>query len=266
MLQQIETKTIRGSKGNYPSCQYCGKKGHPPFKCWRTPDAKCSKCNQLFHEAVICKSKIQQQEADAQVADQEEEDQLFIATCFSGSDSSESWLIDSGCSTHHMTHDMELFKELRSIEISKVIMGNGQHITVKGKGTIAIASCSGTKLISDVFYVPEIDQNLLSVGQFLEKVFKVHFEDKYCLIKDASSQEMFKVKMRGKSFTLNPLEEEQAAFPTKESATEIWHKRLDHYHHQGLLLLQTKKSVRDLLVLEDHLPHCQACQYGQQHR
>ena len=111
-------------------------------------------------------SKIQQQEANAQVADQEEEDQLFVATCFSGSDSSESWLIDSGC-THHMTHDMELFNELRSTEISKVRIGNGQHITVKGKGTISIASCSGTKLISDVLYVPEIDQNLLSVGQFL---------------------------------------------------------------------------------------------------
>ena len=82
------------------------------------------------------------------------------------------------------------------------------------------------------------------------------------MIKDASGQEMFKVKMRGKSFTLNPLEEEQAAFPTKESAIEIWHMRLGHYNHQGLLLLQTKKLVRDLPVLEDHLPHCQACQYG----
>ena len=86
------------------------------------------------------------------------------------------------------------------------------------------------------------------------------------MIKDASGQEMFKVKMRGKSFTLNPLEEEQAAFPTKESAIEIWHKRLGHYNHQGLLLLQTKKLVGDLPVLEYHLPHCQACQYGKKHR
>ena len=50
---------IGGPKGINPSCQYCGKKGHPPFKCWRRPDAKCSRCNQLGHEVVICKSKIQ---------------------------------------------------------------------------------------------------------------------------------------------------------------------------------------------------------------
>jgi predicted aspartyl protease len=259
---------IISSKGNYPTCQHCNKMGHPPFRCWRRPDAKCSKCNQIGHEAVICRTEFKEQEADAQVADQEEEDEeerLFVATCFSGSDSSDSWLIDSGC-TNHMTYDKELFKELRSSETSKVRIGNGQNIAVKGKGTIAIVSCSGTKLISDVLYVPEIDQNLLSVGQLIEKGFKVHFEDKHCLIKDASGQEMFKVKMRGKSFTLNPLEEKQTAFTVKESVTEIWHKRLGHYHHQGLLLLQTKKLVRDLPMLEDTLPHCQACQYGKQHR
>ena len=61
---------------------------------------------------MICKSKIQQQEVYAQVVDQEEEDQLFVATCFSSSDSSESWLIDRGC-TNHMTHDKELFKEFK---------------------------------------------------------------------------------------------------------------------------------------------------------
>ncbi|KAL2333423.1 hypothetical protein Fmac_014636 [Flemingia macrophylla] len=72
---------------------------------------------------MICKVK-PQQDTDAQVADQEEEDKLFVATYFSTSDSSESWLIDSGC-TNHMTHDKELFKELKSTETSKVIIGNG---------------------------------------------------------------------------------------------------------------------------------------------
>ena len=51
-----ETKGKFGNqKKSYPPCQHCGKKGHPPFRCWRRPDAKCSKCNQLGHEAVICK-------------------------------------------------------------------------------------------------------------------------------------------------------------------------------------------------------------------
>ena len=46
----------------------------------------------MGHEAVICKSKNQQYDEEAQIADQEEEDQLFVATCFSSIESSESWL------------------------------------------------------------------------------------------------------------------------------------------------------------------------------
>ncbi|XP_052204065.1 uncharacterized protein LOC127809339 [Diospyros lotus] len=55
--------TTKGKNGNqkksYPPCKHCGKKGHPPFRCWRRPDAQYSKCNQLGHEVVICKEKAQ---------------------------------------------------------------------------------------------------------------------------------------------------------------------------------------------------------------
>ncbi|KAG6509172.1 hypothetical protein ZIOFF_034563 [Zingiber officinale] len=224
-----------GANVNYPPCHHCGKKGHPPFKCWRRPDAKCRKCNQMGHEAVICKKKNPQQEEEAKVADQDEfadqdEDQLFVATCFASNVETESWLIDSGC-TNHMTNDKELFKDLHPTKITKVRIGNGDYISVKGKGTVAITSCSGTKLISEVLFVPEIHQNLLSVGQLIEKGFKVVFEDNFCLIKDAANQDIFKIKMKGKSFALKPLEEEQTAFSIRENVTEIWHKRLGHYHH-----------------------------------
>ena len=113
-----------GAKKDYPPCHHCGKKGHSSFKCWRRPDAKCSKCNQMGHEAVICKSKNQQQGEEAKVANQDEEDQLFVATCFAGSEESESWMIDSGC-TNHMTNDRELFKDLKPTNITKVRIGNG---------------------------------------------------------------------------------------------------------------------------------------------
>ena len=105
----------RNKKKTYPPFQHCGKKGHPPFKCWRRPDAKCIKCNQLWHEVFICRNQNEQQDVDAQIAN-EEEDELFVATGFSRNISSASWLIDSGC-TNHMTYDKELFKELKWCEL-----------------------------------------------------------------------------------------------------------------------------------------------------
>jgi len=68
---------------NFPPCEHCGKLGHPPFRCWKRPYAKCNKCNQLGHEAVICKGKSQQNEVNAQVVEQDEEDQMFTASCYS---------------------------------------------------------------------------------------------------------------------------------------------------------------------------------------
>jgi hypothetical protein len=45
------------------------------------------------------------------------------------------------------------------------------------KQTIAISTNSGKKKNSDVFYILDIDQNLLSVGQLIENEFKVTFKD-----------------------------------------------------------------------------------------
>ncbi|KHN19588.1 Retrovirus-related Pol polyprotein from transposon TNT 1-94, partial [Glycine soja] len=180
------------------NCANNQNKGHAPFRCWRRPDAKCNKCNQIGHEAVICPNKNHHDEG-AQIANQEEEDQLFVATCFLSSESSESWLIDSGC-TNHMTYDKTLFKDLKPTSISKVRIGKGGYILVKEKGIVAISTCLSTKLISDVLYVPNIDQNLLSVGQLIKKGFKVSFEHQHCFIYDNFGREVLRVKMKGKSF------------------------------------------------------------------
>nr|KYP42656.1 hypothetical protein KK1_035942 [Cajanus cajan] len=62
-----------------------------------------------------------------------------------------------------MTYDRDLFRELDKIVLSKVKIGNGAYIEVKGKGTVEIKGHTGLKLIYDILYVPEINQSLLSV-------------------------------------------------------------------------------------------------------
>ncbi|RDY02018.1 hypothetical protein CR513_14575, partial [Mucuna pruriens] len=117
--------------------QHYSRMSQPPFRCWKSLDAKCSKRNQMGHETTICKDK--------------EEEQLFVTTCFSSNSTCESWLIDSGC-TIHMTYDKELFKQLESTKVKWVKIGNDEHIPVKGKGTIAIISYSCTKILTDILY------------------------------------------------------------------------------------------------------------------
>ncbi|XP_060200187.1 uncharacterized protein LOC132628423 [Lycium barbarum] len=189
------------SKKNYSPCQHCDKK-------------------------VICKNKCPKYEADAQVANEEDEDHLFMATYFS-TKKSDFWMIDSGC-TNHMTYDRNILKEFMSIKNKKVRIENGDYIPTKGKGTIAIKIGSGTKIISDVLYVPDINQNLLSVNQLVEKGFKLLFDNKYSRIFDATKQEILRVKMRSQNVSFNPTKDEHIPenYKTKDELADLFTKSI----------------------------------------
>ena len=112
----------------------------------------------------------------------------------------------------------------------------------------------------------DIDQNLLSVGQHVEKGFKVCFKDRNCIIKDDEGRNVFNIKMKGKSFALNMSEEEQVDAAQHENNTMLWHKRLGHFHHNAVLYMKKNQIVEGLVGLEEELPICVACQYGKQTR
>lgn len=145
-------------------------KEHGPSKCWRTQtnnvkNFKNGTSSKDLQKNIQQNTVIQenfQQKNVAQVADEEEEEQFFVASCFQVviqvRDGSLIVVV------HMMTYDQELFKELDTSVVSKVKVGDGKYIIAKGEGTVAIESISGTKLIQDVLFVPDLDQNLLSVG------------------------------------------------------------------------------------------------------
>ena len=212
-----------GWKKKFPTCQHCKKDTHFEKFCWYRPGVKCRACNQLGHVEKVCKNKANQQRQQAQIAEHhQQEEQLFMASCYSTSSSKETWLIDSGC-TNHMTHNVGIFKELDKSFYSKVTIGNGEHVDVKGKGVVAVETPSGIKYISDVLFVPEINQSLLSVGQMMEKNYSLHFKDKKCTI---VGSKLMTVEMRGKSF---PIEWKQPTIPfvTRDNKLTTTHQQKD---------------------------------------
>jgi len=160
----------------------------------------CRSYNQKDYVEKVCKRKQQEVQIAHETVDEKEE-HLFVVTCFASDITSETWLVDNGC-THHMTHDKDIFVKLDKTHFLKVRIGNGDYIEIKGIGDIVIGSGSGKRIISDVLYVPEIYQNLLSVGQLLEKDYTVVFKDKTCEIFDKDITLML-IKMKGKSLSTN---------------------------------------------------------------
>ena len=65
---------------------------------------------------------------------------------------------------NHMTANVNLFKDLRKASSSMIKLGNGDVIKVEGQGSVVIKTPTGNKIIPNVFYVPNIEENTLSLG------------------------------------------------------------------------------------------------------
>ena len=259
-----ESSINEGNKGKHSPCPHCKKTSHPQKKCWFRPDIQCRACKQMGHMERVCKNK-QQEGHQAQAAEQQQDEQLFVVSCFSSNSSSDDWLIDSGC-TNHMSFDESLFKEVNKSEVSRVKVGNGQYIEVKGKGTVAIKSSAGIKLISDVLLVHKIDQNLLSVGQLLEKGYSVVFKNNMCVITDPKGVVLFSVKMNSKSFSLSWNKDECSAYQCTLNQAELWHKRMGHFHYSALDYMQKNDLVQGMTFNGGGASVCGVCQLGKQAR
>ena len=70
--------------------------------------------------------------------------------------------------------------------------------------------------------MPDIDKSLLSVGQLMEKGFKLLFGDKYCRIFDFTKQEILQVEMRDKNFSFIPTEDTHKPCKTKDELADLF--------------------------------------------
>ena len=77
-------------------------------------------------------------------------------------------------------------------------MGNDIKVCVKGKGMIVVYIRDGDRrTIDDVYYVPSLKCNLLSIGQLIEKKYRAFFKNNECTIIDKypSKQLIARVEM-----------------------------------------------------------------------
>eukprot|EP00253_Pinus_taeda_P014079 PITA_14079 len=94
------------------------------------------------------------------------------------------WFLESGCS-NHMTGNIALFSDLDQNVKSQVTLGTDSKTSVMGKGEVKIFTKKGEKkTIADVYYVPGMKCNLLSIGQRVQKGCNVFFVTDVCTIMD----------------------------------------------------------------------------------
>ncbi|XP_019433840.1 PREDICTED: uncharacterized protein LOC109340575 [Lupinus angustifolius] len=197
-----QQKTNSSNQGNGGAVSRAKKGSSQVVGMYKKDKSKiqCFNYRNWEHFASECKERrvIQTKEAEAKLAKDEESDEevLLMAksidSCqeISKSDSallmvtnqqeqnSSSWYLDSGCS-NHMTGNKEWFVTLDNSVETRIKFAYDSIIKAEGIGKVMIKKKDGSiSYISSVLYVPRMKSNLLSLGQLLEKGYKMRLEEK----------------------------------------------------------------------------------------
>jgi hypothetical protein len=79
------------------------------------------------------------------------------------------WYLET-CASNRMTGDKAQFSELNLSVGGTVRFGDGRNVGIEGRGTILFElKDGGHKVLTDVYYIPRLNSNIISLGQLAER-------------------------------------------------------------------------------------------------
>jgi hypothetical protein len=261
-----------GGKGSYYANQKNGGNngGKGGKKKFDKRNVQCYNCQKFGHFADECRSKDDSNNTDAKLARGNDDDDsvMLLVTTRDESDNKDKWYLDTGCSTH-MTGRKDWFVNLTSTQNNNVRFADDSTVAVKGVGDVSIKRKDGKlSLISNVLYIPGMKCNLLSIGQLLEKDYKIVMEKKLLNVFDTKGNLLLKAPMsKNRTFKVELKVLNHKCLMTASNKEEwIWHYRMGHLNFKDLSSMHQKNMVTGLPRI--HIPEeiCEECVKSKQHR
>lgn len=137
-------------------CYNCQKFRYYAFKCWHRKE-----------------NKVQFLEKEQKMQD----DLLLIAYSSLETSESNTWYLDIG-TLNHICGSKQYFAKLDKSYSGKIVFGELSRRPVRGKGQIMLELKNrDQRYIIGMSYIPDMKNNILNMGQLLEKVYEIQMKD-----------------------------------------------------------------------------------------
>lgn len=255
---------------------------------------KCFRCKKIGHMKKDCPRKSDNYNETSKHKEKS------LLTALSVNLKNNVWYVDSGA-TNHMCNCQENMVNFQNFSKPlEVNVANGEKVSTCGQGSVLVNLKGGIKTISNVYYVPKLSANLLSVSELNRKGYSVTFNDKQCTIFDGSvviatasclngvyqldivgNMVQYQV---GSEIAMNsglegcdnvPLYEElgsnagssngkvKALLSSTELTQMVWHRRLGHLNHRSMNLMKNG-IVSGMKFQNTTFDPCTVCLQGKQ--
>ena len=129
---------------------------------------------------------------------------------------------------------------------NKVRFVDNSSIAAEGIGRVMIKRKDGKPaFVNDVLYVPSMKNNLLNLGQLVEKGFSVNMRGNFIEVFDSKLRSVIKVPLsKNRTFKVNlSATKVQCLSSSVNDERWMWHYRYGHLNIKSLNQLAAKKMV-----------------------
>lgn len=258
-----------GSSRNYNvvKCHFCQCDGHvrndcEKYKRWLKKKSTERQQNGNSNFKMKSNEGLRDGNQSANVISPSQQNYIFVINgCYDN-----RWIVDSGA-TCHISNEKGMFRDIDYNVKERICVANGQSVISEGRGTCVanFLNSQGQKAsitIQDVYFMPKISSNLLSVKCLSKKGFKIIFEKDSCQIclgdKEIAVAELSSNLYAVKNYV--PQSVYLSPKSCKINCIHYWHRLLGHRDPSAIKDMVSQRLVEGIVLVDcGCLRQCDVC-------